>query len=297
MPNLPSFDLAHTASGLLARIGIGRKKEAVRDHLEIMSRIGFAANGVIYVSIGLLILATTLGLRTQPVDERGLLHVVANQPMGRLWLIVLGMGLWAFVGWRLLQALFDIDREGSDLRGWAVRIAQGFSGLFYGVIAFAIFSLLHDANAIDGAAQVAQNRHQAALVLGLPFGSILLTLTGLCIAGVGISNVVTGFVSDFGATLSCSKEVRRWVLPLARIGYVARGLGYLPLAVFVVLAGWRAEATRVETFASALDAVGNQPGGVWLLTATGVGLVAYGAYAFVEARYRRCRAPADLKPR
>jgi hypothetical protein len=66
--------------------------------------------------------------------------------------------------------------------------------------------------------------------------------------------------------------------------------------LFVTLAGWRAQSSKVETFGTALAALERQPGGAWMLGATAVGLIAFGAYAFVEARFRRIRVPKDLAP-
>ncbi|WP_396595688.1 DUF1206 domain-containing protein [Brevundimonas sp. R86498] len=37
-----------------------------------------------------------------------------------------------------------------------------------------------------------------------------------------------------------------------------------------------------------------RPGGSWVLAATACGLMAFGAFAFVEARFRRIRPPRDL---
>ncbi len=263
--------------------------------LEAMSRIGFAANGFVYTSVGLLMLAAAIGMRGQAVDPHGVLYVLAQQPYGRLWLILIGAGLWAFVGWRGLQAVFDADREGSDLRGLSVRAAQAVSGLAYGLLASGVFELLDEVGPGMGADQLAENQQKAATILGLPFGGMILIVVGLAIAGVGIGNVVMGIVNDFAATLVCSQRVHRWVLPLARIGYVARGLAYLPLALFVTLAGWRTQASRVQTFGTALQALERQPGGSLMLGLTAIGLIAFGAYAFVEARYRRVRIPPELR--
>lgn len=266
------------------------------DALKASSRFGFAANGFVYVSVGLLLLASAVGMRGEAVDPHGVLYVLAQQPFGRLWLLLIGGGLWAFVGWRVLQAVFDVDHEGSDLQGWAVRATQAFSGLAYAVLASGMFELLDEVGPDMAAEQLAENQEKASVLLGLPFGGAALIAIGLGIAGVGIGNVVMGVVNDFASTLVCSKTVCRWVLPLARIGYVARGLAYLPLALFVTLAGWRAQSSGVQTFATALDALERQPGGAWMLGATAVGLMAFGAYAFVEARFRRIRVPKDLAP-
>lgn len=264
------------------------------DALEASSRFGFAANGFVYVSVGLLLLASAVGMRGEAVDPHGVLYVLAQQPFGRLWLLLIGGGLWAFVGWRVLQAVFDVDHEGSDLQGWAVRATQAFSGLAYAVLASGMFELLDEVGPDMAAEQLAENQEKASILLGLPFGGAALIAIGLGIAGVGIGNIVMGVVNDFASNLVCSKTVCRWVLPLAHVGYVARGLAYLPLALFVTLAGWRAQSSGVQTFATALDALERQPGGAWMLGATAIGLIAFGAYAFVEARFRRIRVPKDL---
>ena len=264
--------------------------------LEASSRFGFAANGFVYLSVGILMLASAIGMRGQSVDPHGVLYVLAQQPFGRLWLVLIGAGLWAFVGWRVLQAVFDVDHEGSDLRGWAVRITQGFGGLAYAVLASGVFELLDEVGPNMGAEQLAENQEKASILLGLPFGGAALIVIGLIIAGVGIGNVVMGIVNDFAATLVCSKAVCRRVLPLARVGYVARGLAYMPLALFVTLAGWRARSSEVQTFATALDALERQPGGAVMLGLTATGLIAFGLYALVEARFRRIRVPKDLAP-
>ena len=298
LPDLGIDSLRKEAGRLIERV---RKRRTWRDRfprlhdaLEASSRFGFAANGFVYVSVGILMLATAVGMRGQAVDPHGVLYVLAQQPFGRLWLILIGAGLWAFVGWRVLQAVFDVDHEGSNLKGWAVRAAQAASGLAYAVLASGMFELLDEVGPSMGAEQLAENQEKASILLGLPFGGAGLMIIGLIIAGVGIGNVVRGVVNDFAGNLVCSKAVCRWVLPLARIGYVARGLAWLPLALFVTLAGWRAQSSKVETFGTALEALDRQPGGDLMLGLTAGGLIAFGAYAFVEARFRRIRVPKDL---
>lgn len=264
--------------------------------VEYAARIGYGARGFVYVSLGVLTLLAALDLGGQAVGTRGAVLWLAAQPFGRLWLVSLGLGLWAFVLWRILQAVFDADREGRTVRALLLRAGQAVSGLFYAVLAAGVFELLDEVGPRMAAEDVAENQQKAALLLDLPFGDALLILVGLVVTGVGIGNIVKGLRSDFGDSLSCSERLCRPLTLVARAGYVARGVAYLPLALLVVLAGWHARASEVGSFGSSLDALENQPGGSIMLGATAVGLVAFGAFAFVEARFRRIRPPRDLNP-
>ncbi|KDP92743.1 hypothetical protein ER13_07945, partial [Brevundimonas sp. EAKA] len=175
----------------------------------------------------------------------------------------------------------------------------GAGGLFCGRVAAGVFEYREGAGeatsrAADRAESIAENQEKAAWILDLPFGGLLLIAAGLVVLGVGIGNIVRAFRDDFDAALACPEAVRRPATALARAGYGARGFAYLPLGTFVVLAGLHARSGEVTTTAAVLDALEAQPGGSWVLGLTAAGLMAFGAFAFVEARWRRIRPPRDL---
>jgi hypothetical protein len=177
-----------------------------------------------------------------------------------------------------------------------LRAGQAASAVFYGLLASTVFEFLDEYERSAGADDVAENQQKAAELLALPHGDWLLIGVGLVILGVGVGNIIKGVKSDFSEALACSPEICRTVSPIARAGYVARGVAYLPLGVFVSLAGWHASAEEVTGFGAALDALERQPGGSWVLGLTALGLIAFGLFAFVEARFRRIRPPRDLTP-
>jgi hypothetical protein len=127
-------------------------------------------------------------------------------------------------------------------------------------------------------------------------GNWLLVGIGLCIAGVGVANVVRAWREDFTQYLACSAALCRRVAPLARAGYLARGLAWLPLAALVVLGGLRSRAADVTGFGAALDVLERQPAGVWFLVPAAFGFMAFGVFSFVEARFRRIRPPPEALP-
>lgn len=297
-------DLRHAAAGagetIRRRAPLTRRVPRLATLVEWAARVGYGARGFVYLSAGLLTLLAAMDMIGDAVGTGGAAGWLAEQPFGRLWLVLLGLGLWAFVGWRVLQAVFDADHEGTDLKGWATRAGQALSGLFYGVLAAGVFEYLDEvgeatSQAADRAESVAENQEKAAMLLGLPFGGALLATAGLAVLAVGIGNIVRAFRDDFDAALTCPRNIRRPASILARTGYAARGFAYLPLGAFVVLAGLHASAGEVTDTAAALEALEAQPGGSWILGLTAAGLMAFGAFAFVEARWRRIRPPRDLK--
>lgn len=276
------------------RLPILKRVPPLHDLLEGAARIGYGARGFVYLSIGLIVFLAATDRIGESAGSSGAVAMLAEQPFGRVWLILLGLGLWAFVLWRVLQAVFDADREGRDPKALMLRAGQAMSGLFYGLLAAGVFEILDEVGRDPSSNDEAENQQKAALLLDLPFGDLLLIGAGLVILAVGVGNVIKGATADFAEALACSPEICRRVTPVARAGYVARGLAYFPLAGFVVLAGVHARASDVTSFGGGLDATEALPAGSWLLGATAIGLMAFGAFAFVEGRYRRIRPPKKL---
>ncbi len=271
-----------------------RRVPPLRDLLEMTARFGYGARGFVYLSVGAIALLSAMDRVGDALGSRGAVAWLADQPYGRVWLVLLGLGLWAFVIWRVLQAVFDADREGTGRRALLSRAGQGLSALFYGVLAASVFEFLDEVEPNPAAEDVAENQEKAATLLTLPFGDVALVGVGLVILAFGVGNIIRGARSDFGSGLACSARLCRRVVPIARAGYVARGVALLPLAAFVVLAGTQSSAAQVTSFGAGLDALERQPGGSLVLAATALGLMAFGAFAFVEARWRRIRPPRDL---
>ena len=80
---------------------------------------------------------------------------------------------------------------------------------------------------------------------------------------------------------------RRAVVWVSRFGQAARGVVFGMIGLFFILAAWRYNPAEAKGLAGALEALRRQPFGPWLLALVALGLIAYGIYQFVKARYRR----------
>jgi Domain of Unknown Function (DUF1206) len=79
--------------------------------LTILTRLGFATRGLIYLAISYLILSTG-----RAEDPQGALEYL-GQGGGRVILGMMTLGSLAYGIWRLSDAVFDIERHGSDKAG------------------------------------------------------------------------------------------------------------------------------------------------------------------------------------
>jgi hypothetical protein len=256
--------------------------------VEWLARAGYGARGLVYLVIGAFAVMAAVEVRRSTAGSEEALQVVSRLPLGGLWLLLLGGGLLGFVLWRVAQAAFDADRQGSTGKALARRAGQGISALVYGALAFSCLTVLR------GAARDGGDSQRLREVLSLPFGEILLSGVGVAVLVAGLLNGLHGLFGGFRRHLCCGDEVHRWAVPIARAGYFARGLVFVILGVFLVEAALDLSPTEAATIGGALQMVEDQPFGSAILALAGAGLMAFGLFGFVEARYRRIVVPDEL---
>jgi hypothetical protein len=253
---------------------------------ELAARAGYAARGAVYVSIGFIALLASAGLTPKAQGALGALYAWGQWPAGIALLWLIGTGLYGFAGWRALQALFDADQLGREPKALFTRAGQAISGLVYGGLAISVFGLLDAIEDLHEADDQAATSAAVAQALDLPAGGLLVIGVGLFILGAGLGSMIRAVVGHFGRTLTGGDETRRWAGVLARSGYFARGLAFLPAGFFTVRAGWHARASEARGVGGALEAMKGQPFGEMALALVALGFIAFGLFAFMEALRR-----------
>ncbi len=267
----------------------------LRRAIEGASRLGYAARGAVYLCVGALALMAVTEIAPRPAGPSEAVALWAEWPLGLFIVAGLATSLAAFSGWRFLQAVFDTDRHGATPRGWAIRAGQAVSGLVYGALAWSAMELLDGLEDIGEADESDSARTLTAEALSLPHGDWIVIAAGLALFGVGLGNLVQGLAQDFGKRLECPDAICRWAVPLARFGYVGRGLATFPLGLFLLRAGLEVRAAEARSWADALQAIESQPFGDIVLALIAGGLAAFGLFGLVEARYRRIEPPRHLE--
>jgi Domain of Unknown Function (DUF1206) len=84
-----------------------------------------------------------------------------------------------------------------------------------------------------------------------------------------------------------SGREKTWATRSGRLGYAARGVVFGVIGVFLMQAALQTDPDKARGLGGALQALVLQPFGPYLLGTVALGLVAYGAFMLVVARYRR----------
>jgi hypothetical protein len=263
--------------------------------VELAARVGYASRGAVYLSIGLMALLHAVGAAPHAEGAVGALRAWAQWPVGVVLLWITGIGLCAFAWWRALQSVIDVEHLGFGPKALVTRIGKAVSGLLYGFLGLTVLKLLDTLRDIrkydDADADMANSvRH----VLTLPFGRTMVITFGLMLLAVGVGNIARAFVDHFTKAMGSDPSFHGAIGVLARAGYFARGVAFLPAGGFIVLAGWRSRPHQALSIGHSLDTLMSLPFGPELLAIQALGLAAFGVFGLAKAIWRRVELDDDI---
>ncbi len=256
--------------------------------IEIAARVGLTAKGFVYSLIGILtfMAAFELGSGDDKGGKSQALQWIEEQPFGQVLLGLTALGLLCYSIWRLIQAFLDTEDKGSDMKGLAVRGRYLFSGLVYCASAFYAAKLLFGNGSDEGSGDTRETIVQK--LLEQPFGQWLVGVVAAGVMAVGVYQIYYALSEKHRKKIQESKldnRVRETLLASGKVGYIARGIVWLLIGYLFLQAALQADSDEAGGSNSAFSFL-EQQWGSWVLAVVALGLLCYGIFTFLRARYQ-----------
>jgi hypothetical protein len=263
------------------------KSAASNQWVERLERFGFVIRGLIYIIIGVLALQLAIGAGGATATPTSAIALIGRQPLGKILLVIVVAGLAGYSLWGFVRAILDPLGRGTDAKGLMARAGFLFSGLSYGILLIpAVLTLLNKPSTSTSGSTAGV----PATLLSGPFGKWLVVAFGLFWIATGIGQVVAGYAAHFTRDLNTgamSAQEIKTMTWLGRIGYAARGAVFGLVGVIILQTAFAVGPKQTQGFDGALAALAHAPYGGILLGAVAIGLIMFGAYSALCAKWNK----------
>ena len=261
--------------------------EQVGDNLAVraLARVGLIAYGVVHLLMAWTALRLAWGApASNSADSSGAMATLAQQPLGRVLLVSIAVGLLALALWQASEILNGAHHEEllPLIRHRTTSAARAVIYTSLGASAIAVALGSHQSSS-------ASEQRATSGVLSWPGGPVLVVVAGLVTAGVGVALVIRGVRVDIGEEIdleSMPGGLRQVAIRLGQVGYIAKGLAFV-----VVGGGLGYLAVTADPHGVGLDGalktILRQPLGRFPLTGVAIGFAAFGLYWMLQSRFRR----------
>lgn len=283
-PSQPSDSTSHSSSEGAAKkasdmLGDASDSvEAASNHpwFRRAARAGYIANGILHFVIGLIAFNLAFGSAGENADQSGAIAMMAASPLGSILVVLCAIGCALLGLWHLSEAIWDRESAKDGVKDAAKGVAYFAIGVMFTIAAFG-----GEQDSGESTSSV------SAALMSNPLGAIALVLLGAAIIAVGGYHVYSGVSNKFEENLRSSSErkVSQAVRIAGKIGYVAKGVVLALVGLLFIVATIKQDPEDSTGMDGALRALLDQPFGNVLLAAVGLGLMAFGVFAFMRSRY------------
>jgi len=286
--SLHNFPASASSASDVAREAMHPERTAARKHWgERFMRFGYIVHGVIYLVIGVIALRLAFGIRGAAMTQTGAIETIGNQPFGLILLFSVCVGLAGFSLWGAVRAVLDPLHEGHSFRGLVTRAGFAVSAIVYATLLFITIRFMVAGTKPDSTTSYAW----IAGLLANPYGAWLLGIIGFATYARAVAGeIVPAWRGTFREDLDLerrSPSEQRWAMRLGRIGIITRGIVFAIIGIYLVAAAFHANPHHQTGTDGALLGLARQPFGLALLAAAGIGLMIFGVYSMLCARWWR----------
>ncbi|SLN15603.1 DUF1206 domain-containing protein [Roseisalinus antarcticus] len=243
-------------------------------------RTGYAGRGLTYLVVaGFALWAVWRGGQAEGTGTA--LQQLAASPWGGPVLGLIFLGLLAYMIWRLVDAIWDLEAYGSGGKGAVARTGMVVTGLIHGALGLLALSIWIGA-ASGGGGSIVEATSKA---MAQPMGRWLVGLAGLAVLGAGIYYLHKAWSENYRDHLRGARFTVRFN-PVLKAGVAAQGVVVSIIGGFFLVAALRADPSEAGGLGRAFEFLSRQPFGQILVTLLCVGLLGFAVFCFVNAAYR-----------
>ena len=265
--------------------------------LRAVSRLGLVCRGTIYLLVGYLALRLALathGRTGAPASSAGAVQAAGAPAWGRVLLLLLVAGLGAYALTQLLEAVFRPSHATGTIGRWRQRAVSSWGCLLYSAFCLSTARLLAGAPPQQTAqSEQRQDTDVTAALLRTGWGRLVLVLAGVLVVAAGVEMGRRAVRLDFRERFTAEHMPPALAVltrALGAVGCVARAVVFVLVGVFLLKAAVLSSAKQAKGLDAVFRSVASSAYGSWLLAVLASGLLCYGLYCLLEARYR------DLTP-
>lgn len=250
--------------------------------LETAARAGFAASGVLHVLVGAIAFQLARGLNGE-ADVGGAVAQLAARPGGPFLLWACFAACAALALWRAGDAVFG--GPGTGRKRFRSRISAAGQSVVFALLSATVLSFALG----SGKNNRESTSDLTVTLMRAPFGPVLLLLAGAGVIGVGIFFAVRGARASFRKDLFLpgAAPPRRVLVTAGVAGYLSKGFALLLVGLLVIMATLQQRPEESTGLDGGLKALREQPYGPYLLAALALGMVCYGCFLILKAKYAR----------
>lgn len=253
-------------------------------------RTGFAARGIVYVLLGYIALSTGGEAKE---GASAVYDYLQDVPFGQVLLWLMALGLLAYAIFRFLSAIADIQHKGSDKEGLMKRTGDFASGVAHLFLTYAAYQFASGAKQSAESGGESGGQAMAGSVLSMDIGPILIGAIGVGFLIGAVMQAKNAYTAHFMHRISANAP--HGTEMIGRAGHASRAIVFAIIGYSMVQGAWLASDEKVKGLGEAILSL-RETGTLYTLVA--VGLILYGLFSLVTARYRIIPdlGPEGLKP-
>jgi hypothetical protein len=248
------------------------------------ARAGLVARGCFYLLLGGLSARLALSGGGQQADPNGAVGTVIEQPFGMVLVAGAAAALFCFAITRLVVA---VNSAMNTDDGWWPTLRAAAEAIAYGALGTFTTSFLLGNH---GGGSEQSHRSLTARVMHAPAGRFAIAAVGAGIVVFYGYQLWEALTQGFEAGLDerrMPRQLRKVAAITGTAGIAARALAFAPIGVFLIVAAATYDAQNAKGLDALLRDATSHWWGLALLAMVTLGFVAFAAYSFLEAAYRK----------